>query len=62
LTGNFVVQDNSVVVADFGLARITSEMSLLQDRYRASSKRGRRVERKKRYLSTMLKLLVLIGI
>jgi serine/threonine protein kinase len=38
----------SVVVADFGLARITSEMSL-QDRSRAASKRGRRIERKKRY-------------
>ncbi|XP_021947855.2 LIM domain kinase 1 isoform X2 [Folsomia candida] len=42
-----VREDMSVVVADFGLARITSEMSL-QDRSRAS-KRGRRIERKKRY-------------
>lgn len=43
-----VLQDMSVVVADFGLARITSEMSL-QDRSRAS-KRGRRIERKKRFV------------
>lgn len=40
-------QDMSVVVADFGLARITSEMSM-QNRFNPSKQRGRRIERKKR--------------
>ncbi|CAL8115686.1 unnamed protein product [Orchesella dallaii] len=45
-----VREDMSVVVADFGLARITSEMSI-QNRFNATKQqqRGRRIERKKRY-------------
>ncbi|CAG7733566.1 unnamed protein product [Allacma fusca] len=47
-----VREDFSVVVADFGLARITSEMcqhQLDRSRLAAGSKRGKRIERKKRY-------------